>query len=339
MKERKNFQQIGIYSIISCIFGAIIIINKKQFKLQTVMKYLKLSCLLALSLTLVSCEKVSLDELLSKEPPTSQPSSTGNASLSIHIGGIADANYQDATAKGTRAIEPIGNVCTKLTISLYNEEGQRVYSVNKKSTDADFADVTIKLAEGKYYLVIVAHSNEKNATTTDINKITFDGKLSDTFHYYKEIELQAGGNNIDVVMERVTAMFRLEITDEIPENVKQLKFYYTGGSSTLSGFTGAGAVNSRQTEIRNIQAGVNTYEVYTFPQSEDKKLKMTVTALDASGETICMRSFEEVPVSKNVITRYKGSFFTNITPPTAADNYKFNISANTDWKGENIIEF
>ena len=196
------------------------------------------------------------------------------------------------------------------------------------------------MAEGKYYLVVVAHSNEKNATTTNINKITFEGnKLSDTFHYYKEIELQAGGNNIDVVMERVTAMFRLEITDEIPENVKQLKFYYTGGSSTLSGFTGAGAVNSRQTEIRNIQAGVNTYEVYTFPQSEDKKLKMTVTALDASGETICMRSFEEVPVSKNVITRYKGSFFTNITPPTAADNYKFSISANTDWKGENIIEF
>lgn len=232
------------------------------------MKHIKLISLLALSMALASCEKVSLDELLSKEPPTSQPSSTGNASLSIHIGGIADANYQDATAKGTRAIEPIGNVCTKLTISLYNEEGQRVYSVNKKSTDADFADVTIKLAEGKYYLVVVAHSNEKNATTTNINKITFEGnKLSDTFHYYKEIELQAGGNNIDVVMERVTAMFRLEIADQIPENVKQLKFYYTGGSSTLSGFTGAGAVNSRQTEIRNIQAGINTYDVYTFPQS------------------------------------------------------------------------
>lgn len=337
MTKRKNIQQIGIYSIISCNFGAII--TQKTNTQTYIMKHIKLISLLALSLALASCEKVSLDELLSKEPPTSQPSSTGNASLSIHIGGIADANYQDATAKGTRAIEPIGNVCTKLTISLYNEEGQRVYSVNKKSTDADFADVTIKLAEGKYYLVVVAHSNEKNATTTDINKITFDGKLSDTFHYYKEIELQAGGNNIDVVMERVTAMFRLEITDEIPENVKQLKFYYTGGSSTLSGFTGAGAVNSRQTEIRNIQAGVNTYEVYTFPQSEDKKLKMTVTALDASGETICMRSFEEVPVSKNVITRYKGSFFTNITPPTAADNYKFSISANTDWKGENIIEF
>ena len=303
------------------------------------MKHIKLIGLLALSMALASCEKVSLDELLSKEPPTSQPSSTGNASLSIHIGGIADANYQDATAKGTRAIEPIGNVCTKLTISLYDEEGQRLYSVNKKSTDADFADVTIKLAEGKYYLVVVAHSNENNAATKDINKITFDGKLSDTFHYYKEIELQAGGNNIDVVMERVTAMFRLEITDEIPENVKQLKFYYTGGSSTLSGYTGAGSVNSRQTEIRNVQSGINTYEVYTFPHPDDKKLKMTITALDASGETVCTKTFEDVAVSKNMITRYKGSFFTNITPPTAADNYKFSISANTDWKGENIIEF
>lgn len=294
---------------------------------------------MALSLALASCEKVSLDELLSKEPPTSQPSSDGNASLSIHIGGIADANYEDAAAKGTRAIEPIGKVCTKLTISVYNVEGQRVYSVNKKSTDADFANATTKLAEGKYHLVIVAHSNEKNATTTDINKISFEGKLTDTFHYYKEIELQAGGNNIDVVMERVTAMFRLEIADQIPENVKQLKFYYTGGSSTLSGYTGAGSVNSRQTEIRNVQSGINTYEVYTFPQPDDKKLKMTITALDASGETVCTKTFEDVAVSKNMITCYKGNLFTNIAPPAASDNYNFSISVNTDWKGENVIEF
>ena len=303
------------------------------------MKYLKLSCLLALSLALVSCEKVSLDELLSKEPPTTQPSSNDNASLSIHIGGIADANYKDASAKGTRAIEPIGKVCTKLTISIYSTDGLQVYSANKKSTDTDFANVTMKLAEGKYHLVIVAHSNEKNATTTDINKISFDGKLTDTFHYYEEIELVAGSNNIDVVMERVTAMFRLEIADQIPENVKQLKFYYTGGSSTLEGVTGYGCVNSKQTELRNIKTGTKIFEVYTFPHPDGKTLKMTITALGASGETVCTKTFEDVAVSKNMITRYKGSFFTNITPPTAADNYKFSISANTDWKGENIIEF
>lgn len=304
------------------------------------MRQLKLICLLALSLALASCEKVSLDELLSKEPPTSQPSSDGNASLSIHIGGIADANYKDAAAKGTRAIEPIGKVCTKLTISIYNVEGQRVYSANKKSTDADFANVTMKLAEGKYHLVIVAHSNEKNATTTDINKITFEGnKLSDTFHYYKEIELVAGGNNIDVVMERVTAMFRLEIADQIPENVKQLKFYYTGGSSTLQGVTGYGCVNSKQTELRDIKTGTKIYEVYTFPHPDGKTLKMTITALGASGETVCTKTFEDVAVSKNMITCYKGNLFTNIAPPAASDNYNFSISVNTDWKGEKIIEF
>lgn len=338
MKKKKTFNKSGHIQLL--------VVSLEQYKQtnlsnnKTIMRQLKLICLLALSLALASCEKVSLDELLSKEPPTTEPSSTGNASLSIHIGGIADANYADAAAKGTRAIEPIGKVCTKLTISVYNVEGQRVYSVNKKSTDADFANATTKLAEGKYHLVIVAHSNEKNATTTNINKITFESnKLSDTFHYYKEIELVAGGNNIDVVMERVTAMFRLEIADQIPENVKQLKFYYTGGSSTLSGYTGAGSVNSRQTEIRNVQSGINTYEVYTFPQPDDKKLKMTITALDASGETVCTKTFEDVAVSKNMITCYKGNLFTNIAPPAASDNYNFSISVNTDWKGENVIEF
>lgn len=337
MKERKNFQQIGIYSIISCIFGAIIIINKKQFKLQTVMKYLKLSCLLALSLALVSCEKVSLDDLLGKDPTTSQPA-TGNANLNIHIGGIENVNYNSA-AKGTRAIEPVKNVCSKLTISLYREDGTRAFMVNKKSTEAGFADATVKLAEGNYKLLVIAHSNDKNATTTDLNKITFDGKVSDTFHYYEEIELTEGNNNIDVVLSRVTAMFRLEITDDIPENVKQLKFYYTGGSSTLEGVTGYGCVNSKQTELRDIKTGSKIYEVYTFPHPDGKTLKMTILALDASNNILCEKAFENVSISRNTITHYRGKLFETVTPPAASKDFVFNITADTSWLGENVVDF
>ena len=40
------------------------------------MKHIKLIGLLALSMALASCEKVSLDELLSKEPPTSHLTSS-----------------------------------------------------------------------------------------------------------------------------------------------------------------------------------------------------------------------------------------------------------------------
>lgn len=47
-------------------------------------------------------------------------------------------------------------------------------------------------------------------------------------------------------------MFRLVIKDEIPEQAKKIKFYYTGGSSTLNAKTGYGCVNSKQTEILDL---------------------------------------------------------------------------------------
>lgn len=301
------------------------------------MKHLKLSCLLALSLALVSCEKVSLDDLLGKDPTTNQPA-TGNANLTIHIGGIENVSYNSA-AKATRAIEPVKNVCSKLTISLYREDGTRAFTLNKKSTEAGFADATVKLAEGKYKFLVIAHSNDKNATTTDLNKIAFDGKVSDTFHYYEEIELIEGNNKIDVVLSRVTAMFRLEITDDIPENAKQLKFYYTGGSSTLDGVTGYGCVNSKQTELRDIKTGTKIYDVYTFPHPDGKNIKMTIQALDASSNILCEKAFEDVNISRNTITHYRGKLFETVAPPAASKDFVFNITADTSWLGENVVDF
>ena len=304
------------------------------------MKHVKLplpSLLLLLFVFLASCEKITLNDEPGKNPSGSQQS--GNACISIHIGGVGNTEYNNSETKCTRAIEPVQNVCSRMSISLYREDGTRVFCVNKKSTDADFCDVSMKVAEGKYSLLVVAHSNEKNAATTDLNKVTFDGKVSDTFHYFEKVELKAGDNPYNITLNRVTAMFRLEIIDEVPESARQLKFYYTGGSSTLDGATGYGCVNSKQTEVRDIVNGTNIFDIYTFPHADGRLLKVSVTALDASGNALCEQTFENVSVRRNVITHYRGKFFGSITPPTPSDDYDLNISVDTDWLEENVVDF
>ena len=127
--------------------------------------------------------------------------------------------------------------------------------------------------------------------------------------------------------------------DEIPSSVAKFKFYYTGGSSTFSPKDGYGCVNSKQTEIRTVADGVTTFDIFTLPHTEDDMLtKLTVTALDANDNTIKERIFENVPVTRNQITRYTGSFFSNGGSGQTSDG-TFRLTADPDWDSVNGYTF
>lgn len=301
------------------------------------MNLFRFSFIATLSLAMVSCEKASIEDLLEKKP--SYPTDGEYTHLSIHVGGVEEGFADAGMAKATRGIEPVKDICTKLSVALYDETGARAYSATQKSADNGFGNIDMNVKEGNYTIVVVAHSGDKNATTTDISKIAFGGKLSDTFHYCNALELNGGDSSVDILLNRVTAMFRLEITDDIPSDARQLQFYYTGGSSTLDGTTGIGCVNSRQTEVVDIVSGKTTYDVYTFPHADGKSLTMQVTALDASGNAMSTKTFTDVKVARNTITHYRGNLFSGMVPPASASDRYFSISAETGWLGENVIDF
>jgi hypothetical protein len=120
------------------------------------------------------------------------------------------------------------------------------------------------------------------------------------------------------------------LTDqEIPSEAKQMKFYYTGGSSTLSALTSYGSVNSKQTVKIDIATGQKQFEVYTIPHDETGSLNMTITALDANGNTLKERILNEVPVRRNAIARYTGKFFDDAE---GNGSISFSMTAEGDWE-------
>ena len=141
----------------------------------------------------------------------------------------------------------------------------------------------------------------------------------------------------DLVIVSVLAV--LVLTDEeIPSTVTKFKFYYTG-SSTFSPSVGYGCVNSKQTEIRTVADGVTTFDIFTLPHTEEDVLtKLTVTALDANDNTVKERVFENVPVTRNQVTRYTGSFFGNGGSGQTSDG-TFRLTADPDWDSVNGYTF
>lgn len=290
--------------------------------------FAKLSALVCIAaVSLASCEK----PYVGIEPDT--PDEPANVTFCVT--GFEQIPFDDPVT--TRAASDISQVCSRINLVVYEGE-TKVKSVVQKKGDDDFGTIAMTLPQGTYKVAIIGHSTSASATVTSLDKISFTGNvLSDTFSYYTEITVGDESQTYDATLRRVVAMFRLVQTTPLPAKVARLKFYYTGGSSTLSAVTGYGSVNSKQTVVLDVASGQTQFDVYTIPHAETGSLRMTISALDASETVLKERVFEDVPVQRNRITRYTGDLFDGSSAETGENT--FHMKAEAEWGGEDEQDF
>ena len=293
--------------------------------------------LFILALLAVACEKPMIpDDATGKMIPA-------DANVILHFTQYEQESFgSSAHRSATRAATDITELCSRLNIAIFDAEGTKVKTVAQKEGDSSYGTVALTLTAGTYRLVVIAHNCDGSATISSTEKVTFpNNKVTDTFYYYGDLVVTEARQSYDLTLTRAVAMFRLVLTDEeIPSNVAKLKFYYVGGSSTFSPKDGYGCVNSKQTEVRTI-AEDGIYDIYTLPHTEDDVLtKLTVTAIDANDNTVKERIFENVPVTRNQITRYTGSFFGSGSGGGGqSSDGTFRLTADPDWDSVNGYTF
>lgn len=286
------------------------------------------------------CQKVDLEEDLGEQTETED----GAFTVRFNIGNVTQTGFEDfpenpLSAQAATRATPVSDLCSRINLIIY-QDGTKVKQVNSESTDSDFGQLSVSLNPGKYEYVILAHNCDGNVTATDINKISFpNNKVTDTFHTYGTLTVD-GSSTQDITMDRVAAMVRFITNDDIPDNVEEMKFFYTGGSSTIDGTTGYGCVNSRQTEIRTVTSDMRpdkgVFEIYTIPHTDEEDLKITVTALDSEEETVKEESIEDVPVKRNQITNLSGNFFGG-TSTGNNGNLGFDLVTDDEWTEEDYV--
>ena len=235
--------------------------------------------------------------------------------------------------------ELVKTVCKKVSFAFFKVD-EKIGTLSQTTDDEDFGSLHLSLSPGVYRVVAIGHNGTGNCTISSPEKITFtNNKLTDTFYYYGTLEAKEGENEShSITLRRGVAMFRLHIKDEIPSNAKRIQFYYTGGSSTFNAVTGYGCVNSKQTETFDLKPEQKEYEVFTFPHSDDKKLKMTISILNETGFVIASTTFDDVIIKKNYITKYSGKLFTE-NPGGETSNIEIDFEFDPEWAGENKVEF
>ena len=229
-----------------------------------------------------------------------------------------------------------GIACSRLNFIVYDESGSRLNQVSQKVEEPGFGTTAFQLEEGIYQLVVVGHSASGNPTTTNLSKIQFTNGTgyTDTFLYYGEVTVGTEQTDWEVSLHRIVSLCRFVITDDIPAEVKKLRFYYTGGSGAFDAATGLGSVASKQSVTFDVQEGQKQFDLYTFLHNPSDNIALKVTALDASDNILRERDFD-VPMKQNEVTWLTGSYFTGSTSGSTG----ITITINTDWAGETHQNF
>jgi len=281
--------------------------------------------LFGLAVLLAACEKPIMEEVGKKDIDA-------NANVTLRFTTYGQQAF-------TRSVEPLTDQASRLSVAIFRQDGTKVKNVNQTSTDGGFGTVALSLAEGTYKVVAVAHnSTEGNATISSTEKVTFaNNKMSDTFACCETLSVLDGSAiEEELLLQRVVAMVRLTVTGTIPDEVARLKFYYTGGSSTLNPSTGYGCVQSKQTEYRPLVVDgspVNTFELYTAPHELNDVLKLVITAQDADNSTVNEWTMENIPVTRNKITTWTGALFGDDDTGGGTGSGGIGITLDTEWEG------
>jgi hypothetical protein len=289
---------------------------------------------LAIAITLASCEKVAI--------PESDASEELNGNLRVSVYQIEQTPFASLTRQAdnatTRAAQEASEVCTRLNFAIYDEGGSRLKQINQTSDNTGFGQCAFQLDEGTYQLVVVGHSANGNPTMTNLAKIQFTNATgyTDTFLCYGEVTIGEDPVDYKVSLDRIVALCRFVITDDIPAEVKKMRFYYTGGSGAFNAVTGLGCVNSKQEVKFDVTpAGSKQFDLYTFLHDLSDDIALTVTALDASGNELYSRQFD-VPMQQNHITWLSGAFFSGSGSSSTTIS---GVTVNTDWAGETHLTF
>lgn len=282
-------------------------------------------CTLLAVCVMVGCEKPLM---------VNEETEVVKGNLTVTVFEIAKTPFESFT----RGIEPASARCTRLNFAVYDEDGTRVKQVNQTSDASGFGTASFQLEEGDYTLVVVGHSSSGNPTMTNLKKIQFTNSTgyTETFLYCSTISITEEPLEKQVSLDRIVSMCRFVLTDDIPADVKKMRFYYTGGSGAFNALTGLGSVNSKQSVFFDVSSGnQKQFDLYTFLHEAESDIDLQVTAYDNDDNVLYERDFE-VPMEQNHITWLSGAFFNGSGSSSTTIG---GVTVNTDWAGETHITF
>ena len=271
-----------------------------------------------------SCEKMNVEDAEEES----------KANVVLRIGSVEQVPFEMARTRG----RDVNGVCSRLNFLVY-QGGGKIKQINQTSDDEDFGEVHVQLSEGRYYLVVLAHSSDDNPSSNKVDEIKFTNAMGFTDTFFYGDSLIVGEDNIMLTLEldRITALIRFISEDEPAINNNRIRINYTGGSGALNGTNnGWGKVKSQQYKWFDVDNEINKYDLYTIPhEGADQHLKASIYYYEINGDNV-KPLFDDpfvinnIPIKRNHVTVCKGKLFGSFK------ENKIKITINNDWSADSL---
>ena len=244
-------------------------------------------------------------------------------------------NYKQYGFESSRAAVPID--LPHLTFAVFDATTGAVIvpTTTYNVGDEGYGHFSATLPFGSYQLVFMGYDKDYDCTIASPTSVSFkDSFVPNTFLNYTTIVVDKDTESQQLVtLNRAVAAFRLVVNDEIPSELRGIRFICDGGGTVLNATTGFAKDVTGRTSTVSIPAGFAGGEnagilAYLFLPSDETMVNYRVEALDGAGNVICGRDFKDVPMKINVITCYSGSFFTEPIQSVSAD---YSILYEKEW--------
>lgn len=213
-------------------------------------------------------------------------------------------------------------------------KGTQIYD---ESQPNDFGSIKAQAPAGTYYLGFFGVSNGVGSYRISVGSVFGDNDYIETtgreiwYKEFKEHEIIASINNIDVEMNRKTGRITLNITDQVPNEVKKVsvEVYYNSryriSNGTIPQYTNS---TSYKTDIPINGNQLGLFEFNCFPTTD-----AIVNIYIYDGEnTELDRKRVILNVYENRKTIITGELFNNVS------GKGFTITVSDDWGEDNIVE-
>ena len=230
----------------------------------------------------------------------------------------------------TRTAASIAEVVNHLDVWI--TDGLTEVEAHQTNTDDGFGTVGMALDKTKTYTMYAVGHKAEGATLDD-GVISFaDDKVTHAM-YYSTTFSPSSTTSLSCLMNRIVADFRLEITDDVPDECKKLRFTISDVYDRWSVTDGGTHSLNRVSTIGygGTSAIFNVYAIVTDAQTLHT---VTVEALDADGNALVpeqVKTFENVPLRNGYKTTYRGAFFTE-------ENMAMTFTVD-DWNEYEVVNF
>ncbi len=261
----------------------------------------------------------------------------GEAELSFNV-----VNYEQISLDSpTRATDV--SALNHLAMGIYDATTMQLVqpaTVQDKG-DEGYGHFTVRLPYGKYHIVFLGYDTNRTIHMDAPKRIYWDNHtVTNTFHYCLTLDVNEETTSThSIVLKRVVGRFSLRILGNVPETLSQFRVQTQNGFYSLDAITGLGNSGDERDYTftgHDKHSADETFDidVYAFLPQESCTATITVQAQDADANTLRERTFTDVPMKQNQLTRYTGDFFA----PDGV-NSQFSLTLETDVWDEKDFEF